>query len=179
MRLLLDCITNFDIWSRDSDGWRAGYWSVSCCTQIAALWTSHALRLAFITIRVVLYPIVIITYIRSILVTCSQQDTLMHPVYALPRTLCTLSPPSRNLRSRCAAPAHHAAVCMLLAWLAFTTATPPPPPSMVYPSSPQPQHRALIACFSLAQVDHLLYCRRNAALRCVSSCLQRAWRRWR
>jgi hypothetical protein len=61
-----------------------------CCTQIAALWTSHALRLAFITIRVVLYPIVIITYIRSILVTCFQQDTLVHPVYALPRTLCTL-----------------------------------------------------------------------------------------
>jgi hypothetical protein len=52
----------------------------------------------------------------------------MHPVYALPRTSSTLSTPSRNLRRRCAAPARHAAVCMLLAWLAFTTATPPPPP---------------------------------------------------
>ena len=150
-------------------------------TQLLYHVTSHALRLAFITIRVAFYPIVIITYIHSILVTCSQQDTLAHPVYALPRTPCSLPPQkSSSPQVRGACPPR----CRLhAARLACVhNGTPPPSPCdcfMVYSSTPQPQHRPLIACFPLLQADHLLYCHHNAAMRCLSSCLQRAWRRWR
>jgi hypothetical protein len=28
VRLLLDCITNLEIWNRDGGGWNAAYWSV-------------------------------------------------------------------------------------------------------------------------------------------------------
>jgi len=121
-------------------------------TQLLYHVTSHALRLAFITIRVAFYPIVIITYIHSILVTCSQQDTLAHPVYALPRTPCSL-PPQSHLRRRCAAPARHAAVCMLLAWLAFTTAPPPPPPPAIASWCTQALHNHSIARSSPASLS--------------------------
>ncbi len=59
---------------------------------------SHAFRFVFITIRVVFYPVVIITYIRLFLVTCSQ-DAVTHPLYALNRAPL---PPSSSPQVRLA-----------------------------------------------------------------------------